>query len=227
MQQVFPSVARLGAALSGGALSRVALFGVAVSGLAFCATTPAAAQTSAVEAEPELARDALAERRATFRSWRAACSLTGSCLASTFNGSPTASRADADFVLSVASAAPGLDRRVIFTGIAAEADLDSDITVLVDGAWVATLSAADNLGWAFEPDLGVNDYVFAQSVANLEILPALTNGARAVIAFRDWQGARRKIPFSLIGLTAALEWMDQQGPPARSAPASHAPQLEQ
>lgn len=194
--------------------------GRVIRGLAFCAgvlctathlTPVASAQTNAVGATQNPGTEIVAETRASFRDWRVMCRPQGFCIAETtpFVGHV---RADpkADFVLRVGSFPRGLDYRLSFTAVAAEADVDSDITVLVDGEWVATLSADDDLGWHLEPDLGPNAYVFSQSVANLEILPALIDGARAIVAFRDWQGKRRKVPFSLIGLTAALEWIDRE-----------------
>ncbi|MEL6280705.1 MAG: hypothetical protein AAFR28_17745 [Pseudomonadota bacterium] len=159
--------------------------------------------------EPDLIYERYGERRAVFQDWLAACRPGGYCSVLAYNGvGPEAVGVDANYIIRVSSGAPGLGYDVVFTGVAAMVSEESDILVTVDDEEIAYLIPGENLGWARQPDGGVNDYLFSQSVANVAIVPAMRDGGRMSLAFRDLDGAPRLVGFSLIGLSAALNWIE-------------------
>ena len=134
----------------------------------------------------------------------------GDCSARSYNGvDPEAPAADANYIIRVSSGAPGLGYDVVFTGISAMIDETSEISVFVDEQETAYLIPGENLGWQTVPDGAVNDYLLSQSISNVAIVPAMRAGGRMTLAFRDVEGKTRLVGFSLIGLSAALNWIER------------------
>lgn len=170
-------------------------------------SAPVQAQSAGIA--PTLVGSKYGERRAYFRDWLAACRPGGYCSALTYDG------AEGDFFdysVRVGSAEPGLDYEVVFTAVERFADPATAFDVAIDGAPLASLAAGDDAGWGQEPGDALNEHRFTQARSNLEILPAMRDGVRMAVTFRP-DGApdaeRETIAFSLMGLQAALAWIER------------------
>ncbi len=173
-----------------------------------CAAALAASLAGAASAKPDLVYEKFGERRAFFKAQLAACRPTGFCSVLAYAGAgPNAAGVDADYVIRVASDAPGADYRLVFTGVKSFVAEDSAIDVIVDGRRVALLEPGADRGWRGVERV-VNEYAFAPSVSHQEIVPAMKAGARLTLAFRSTAGAAERVTFSLLGLTAALRWIE-------------------
>lgn len=166
------------------------------------------APVAAQSAEPDAVTMKFGERRAYFKDWLAACRPGGYCSALAYVGvDPTGDFAD--YIIRVEQAQAGADYGVIFIPVKIIPDKEPPLLVKVDGREVAVLEPGDDRGLTREPGDALNEYRFAQSRANLEILPAMKRGRFMTILFKDNEGLPTAQTFSLRGLTAALAWFEK------------------
>ena len=159
--------------------------------------------------QPDLEYKKFGETRAYFRDWLAACRPGGYCSVLSYNGAgPDAAGVDADYILRVASSSAGAALQVEFTGVAAYVGDQSPITLSIDGAPIGTLQPQQDGGWRRVPNV-VNEYVFSPDAADGRLVDRMKAGAGIRVAFVDNSGAKRDVAFSLIGLTAALSWIER------------------
>lgn len=148
------------------------------------------------------------EKRAYFRDWLAACRPGGYCSTLAYVN-PDSWRAD--HWLRVGSVASGADYEILFVGVAAHPSDQAVLEFRVDGKSVARLEPQADLGWSREPEDALNEFRVSQSVANLTLLPAMRRGARITIFVTEpGEKPAAFAEFSLMGLSAALRWMERR-----------------
>ncbi|MEO1292101.1 MAG: hypothetical protein AAFV62_04605 [Pseudomonadota bacterium] len=180
---------------------------IAAAVMSLLAVLPARAEEDPV---PDLEYQLYGESRAFFDAWLAACRPGGYCSVLTYNGAgPDAAGVDADYILRVGSEVRGIDYQLTFTGVAAYVGDTSPITTVIDATRTHVFEPDADLGWYAEPDGGVNDYRLSQSVINLQTLPQMKRSEQINVSFLDNRGQSRVVPFSLVGLTKALTWIEQ------------------
>ena len=166
------------------------------------------AQESCTYTEPDRIATKFGEKRAYYRDWLAACRQDGYCSANAYLPSKTG--AVFGYQVRIGRDAMGLDYELILTAVDHMMDAQSSITLAFDGDPTAKLDARADDGWTVDADRSVNEYIIGQSRANLELIPAMLAGSRMQVGWQDQAGESRRAEISLMGLTAALCWMDQQ-----------------
>lgn len=155
--------------------------------------------------EPDAVTMKFGERRAYFKDWLAACRPGGYCSALAYVGvSPDGQFAD--YIIRVEQTQAGADYGIIFIPVKIIPDKEPPLLIQVDDREIAVLEPGDDNGLTREPDDALNEYRFAQSRANLEILPAMKRGRFMTVLFKDNEGLPTAQTFSLRGLVAALAW---------------------
>ena len=154
------------------------------------------------------------EQIVNFRDWQASCQLRGVCRAQTFSGvsgvSGVSRGGAVDYMITVASSGRRGEVVIQLTAVAAYVAPSSSITVDVDGRRIATLKPNERSGWISELEV-INEYILRPNNGATTILPAMMRGQQMAVSFRDARGVRRTARFSLLGLTASLDWMDRGG----------------
>lgn len=149
------------------------------------------------------------ETRAYFRDWLAACRPGGYCSVLGYNGAgPNAAGVDANYILRVAQPEAGGRYEVIFTGVQAYASDESAIDVFVDGRPVQSFEPTGDESW-FRPPQVANEHQIPTSPSQFVIVPAMKAGRSMTVVFQDTEGRNRQVAFSLMGLSAALRWIEQ------------------
>ncbi len=170
-------------------------------------------QASADQA-PDVVTMKYGERRAYFDDILAACRPGGYCSAITYVGA----RGDFyDYAVRVGSPAAGSPYEVIFTAVAEYVPDNGPIAVSVDNLVSNAFPARTALGWNTEQGKGVNEHVFAETLANSSLLPAMKRGYWMIVSFPRGDGVDavniNSQRFSLRGLSAALNWIERNRMP--------------
>ncbi len=168
--------------------------------------TPAAAE--AESDAPTLVHERYGERRAYFDDYLAACRPDGYCSVLAYNGAgPDAAGVDADYILRIAAPSAESGYVVEFTGVETWLDEDATVTIAIDGEDVAALKPHGPVSWSRRENV-VNEYVFSPDAAGGELVELMKTGERLRVRFTDRDGEARDVAFSLIGLTRALDWIE-------------------
>jgi uncharacterized membrane protein len=157
------------------------------------------------------------ETRAFFRDWLAACRNDGSgtCSAVTYVRDP---ERPGEFAaqLRVARPRPGTDFEIVFTPSVRFTDLTRPMTLRVDDTPAIELAPGSGFGRAG----GLNDYGIVDPAIVDALIPRMKYGARLRVDTVDEAGQLARFQFSLMGLTDALRFIDDQR--ARNAEATPA-----
>lgn len=189
----------------GPAASLAGALGAAVLALGAQTANAPAANAQTAHATPDLVTMKYGERRAYFSDWLASCRPGGYCSALAYVGA----RGDFyDYAIRVGSPAPGLDYEILLTAVETFLSETATISVAIDRIYDDSFAAGADLGWHREPGDAVNEHRFAQSPANLALLPAMKRGYRMRVRWTDADGGAQAQTFSLIGLRAALSWIE-------------------
>ena len=185
---------------------RISLFAFLL--LLLPATASADAQEGCSYQEPDRTLSKYGEARAYYRDWLAACRPDGYCSVNAYLPSETG--AVFGYQVRIGRAVKGLDYELILTAVDHMMAPQSSITLAIDDEPAQILDAGADDGWFTDADRSVNEYVIGQSRANLAIIPAMLAGSRMLVGWEDQAGQNRGATVSLMGLTAALCWIDQQ-----------------
>ncbi len=153
------------------------------------------------------------ETREYFRDWLAACRNDGSgyCSALAYVPDPSAPGGIAA-QLRVALPRPGADPQIVFSpiprldGLSDLADLEQAMTVRVDDTPAIQLLPGAGFGRAG----GLNDYGIADDTVAAELIRRMKQGAAITVDYVDQAGRDARFTFSLMGLTAALRFIDDR-----------------
>ena len=166
---------------------------------------PARAQEYVSAPVPDSITTKYGETRAYFSDWLAICTPgEDACRTVTYAGDVGHV---GDFQLFLHSGYPGMDYQLMFVPVKVMADDSQPITLSVDGEVLGEFSYGADDGYYQDGNV-VNEFTFGQSRANLDVIPAMAAGQQMELAFTDETGTAQTIPFSLIGLTKAMMWMD-------------------
>ncbi|WP_422025850.1 hypothetical protein [Pyruvatibacter mobilis] len=169
------------------------------------ASMPARGQDYLSAPVPDSITTKYGETRAYFSDWLAICTPgEDACRTVTYAGDVGHV---GDFQLFLHSGYPGMDYQLMFVPVKVMADVSQPITLSVDGEMLGAFSYGADDGYYQDGNV-VNEFTFGQSRANLDVIPAMTAGQQLELAFTDETGKAQIIPFSLIGLTKAMMWMD-------------------
>lgn len=146
------------------------------------------------------------ETRDYFRDWLAACRNDGSgyCSVLAYVRDPKGPGGIAA-QLRVARPRPGADLEIVVTPVIRFADVGQPMTVRVDDNAEITLPPQSGFARAG----GLNDYRIVDKTAKTALLPQMKNGRSFSVKYMDDAGERARLTFSLMGLTAALDFIDR------------------
>ncbi|HSO07527.1 MAG TPA: hypothetical protein VLW45_09815 [Pelomicrobium sp.] len=152
------------------------------------------------------AADAAGENRRYFRSWLAICPADGfgACSASAYVRPGRDPRIGFDFQLKVGRDAPADAAHITFTPVFDLVAEDADLTVQVDAEPSLRLAP----GSGFQAVGSMNEYRVIDVAVGERLLRAMREGNRIEFRYRSRDGKAVRAEFSLIGLTAALNFFD-------------------
>ncbi len=145
------------------------------------------------------------ETREYFRDWLAACRNDGGGYCSALATVPDPEGPGGIAArLRVAVPAPGVDPEIVFSPINRLVDINQPMTVRVDDNSKIVLPPGSGHARAG----GFNDYGIVDGTMVAALIPQMKDGLSIAFDYMDEAGERARFTFSLMGLTAALRFID-------------------
>ena len=147
------------------------------------------------------------EQRIYFRDWLAACRPEGDCAAAAYVFAEPGSNAAAA-ILRVYRDTPDDAWSLVFAGLANAPDPNNPLSLRIGDTDPITLEPRSG----FRPVGAANVLRLVDPAQTRAVLDAMKAGLEVRVRFSDPNGDSREERFSLRGLTAALEWIDDTQP---------------